>query len=60
MIAVEAITRANWRNICPVIPGRNDAGRKTEVSTSVMPNTGPVSSLIALIAASLGVSPCSI
>jgi hypothetical protein len=50
MIAVAAITRANWRNICPVIPGKNDAGKNTAVSTRVMPSTGPVSSLIALIA----------
>ena len=59
MMAVEAMTSANWRNIWPVMPGRNEAGRKTEVSTSVMPSTGPVSSPIALIAASLGVRPTS-
>jgi hypothetical protein len=59
MSAVAAITRANWRNICPVIPGRNEAGTKTALSTSVIPNTGPVSSRIAWIAAAFGVNPCS-
>jgi hypothetical protein len=59
MIAVAAITSANWRNICPVIPGRSDAGKNTAVSTKVMPKTGPVSSSIALIAASFGARPCS-
>ena len=59
IMAVAAITRANWRNIWPVMPGRNEAGRKTAVKTSVMPRTGPVSSPIALIAASLGVRPSS-
>ena len=60
MIAVAAITNANWRNICPVIPGKNDAGKNTAVNTNVIPSTGPVSSPIALIAASFGVKPCSI
>ena len=60
MIAVAAITSANWRNICPVIPGKNEAGKNAAVSTKVMPSTGPVSSPMAWIAASLGDSPCSI
>ncbi|EXI63600.1 MAG: hypothetical protein AW08_03936 [Candidatus Accumulibacter adjunctus] len=59
MIAVAAMTSANWRNIWPLMPGRNEAGRKTAVSTSVTPRIGPVSSRIALIVASLGARPCS-
>ena len=42
-----------------MIPGRKDAGRNTAVSTSVTPSTGPVSSFIAVMAASFGVRPSS-
>src|ERR1700740_1774086 len=44
----------------PVNPGRNDAGRNTEISTSVMPTIGANSASIALIAASCPDMPCSI
>ncbi len=44
----------------PVNPGRNAAGRNTEIRTSVMPMIGPNSASIALIAASWPVMPCSI
>ena len=37
--------------------GKKAAGRKTAISTRVIPITGPVSSLMALMAASLGVQP---
>ena len=57
--AVAAMTRANWANIWPVRPGRKAAGRNTDISTRVMPMTGPNSSSIALIAASWGVMPRS-
>ena len=50
--AVAAMTRANWANILPVRPGTKAAGMNTDISTSVMPMTGPNSSFIALIAAS--------
>ena len=52
MRAVAAMTRANWGNIWPVRPGTKAAGRNTDISTRVMPMTGPNSSSIALIAAS--------
>ena len=58
MMAVEAMTRANCRKSCPVMPGMKAAGRNTAVSTRVMPMTGPVSSLMALMAASCGGEPC--
>ncbi len=48
MSAVAAITSANCRYICPVSPGRKAAGMKTDISTSVMPMTGPSSWSIAL------------
>ena len=60
MIAVAAITSANWRNICPVIPGRNEAGRNTDGQHQGDAEHRAGQFLIALIAASLGVSPCSI
>ena len=44
----------------PVSPGRNEAGRNTEISTSVMPTIGANSASIALIAASWPDMPCSI
>jgi hypothetical protein len=59
MTAVAAMTSANCRKICPVIPGRNAAGRKTDTRARVIPITGPVSSCIALMVASLGGIPCS-
>ena len=39
--AVAAITSANWAYIRPVKPGRNAAGRNTDISTSVIPMIGP-------------------
>ena len=59
MTAVAAMTSANWRKICPVMPGRKAAGRKTATSARVMPITGPVSSSMARMVASLGDIPCS-
>ena len=56
---VAAITSANWRNICPLMPGKNAAGRKTATRASVIPMIGPVNSCIALIVAFLGVIPRS-
>jgi hypothetical protein len=41
MTAVAAMTSANWRKICPVMPGRKAAGRKTATSARVIPITGP-------------------
>ena len=52
MKAVAAIVSANWRNSWPVMPGRKAVGRNTDISTSVMPMTGPITSSIALIVAS--------
>ena len=60
MKAVAAMTSANCANILPVRPGTKAAGRNTDISTSVMPMTGPNSSSIALMAASWGVMPRSI
>ena len=57
--AVAAITNANWRYICPVMPEMKAAGRNTEISTSVMPMIGPINSPIASMAACLGLCPCS-
>ena len=57
--AVAAITSANCRYICPVIPGMNAGGRNTDISTSVIPMIGPISSRIASIAPCLGVWPRS-
>lgn len=54
MPVVAAMVRANWRYICPAMPGRKAVGRKTDISTSVMPMTGPVISSIALMVASRG------
>jgi hypothetical protein len=50
--AVAAITRANCAYMRPVNPGRNAAGRNTDISTSVMPTIGPNNSSMARIAAS--------
>ena len=58
--AVAAITSANCAYIRPVSPGRNAAGRNTEISTSVMPTIGANSASIALIAASWPDMPFSI
>ena len=57
-IAVAAITSANCAYMRPVSPGRNAAGRNTDISTSVMPMIGPNSSSMALIAASWPHMPC--
>ena len=57
--AVTAITNANCRYICPVIPGMNAGGRNTDISTSVIPMIGPNSSRIASIDPCLGVCPRS-
>ena len=46
--AVAAITSANCAYILPVRPGRNAAGMNTDISTSVMPTIGPISSCMAL------------
>ena len=54
MIIADEMTRANCRKNCPVTPGTNTLGRKTELSTSVMAMIGPVISAIARIVASLG------
>ena len=43
MIAVAAITSANWRYTSPVSPGMKAAGKNTETNTSVIPMIGPVS-----------------
>ena len=59
MMAVEAMTRANCRKSCPVMPGIKAAGKNTAVSTRVMPITGPVNSFMALMAASRGWRPFS-
>ena len=53
--AVAAITSANCRYICPVIPGMNAGGRNTDINTSVIPMIGPISSFIASIAPCFGV-----
>ena len=50
--AVAAITSANCAYMRPVRPGRNAAGRNTDISTSVMPTMGPNSWRIATLAAS--------
>ncbi|MGY3498227.1 hypothetical protein ACVW1B_007646 [Bradyrhizobium sp. USDA 4502] len=55
-----AITSANCAYIRPVSPGRNAAGRNTEIKTSVMPTIGANNSSIALIAASWPDMPRSI
>ncbi len=57
--AVAAMTSANWRYICPVMPGMNAGGRKTDISTRVMPMIGPNSSFIASMLACFGVCPRS-
>ena len=58
--AVAAITSANCAYMRPVRPGRNAAGRNTDISTSVMPMIGPNSSFMARIAASCPLMPFSI
>src|SRR5499427_8954742 len=50
--AVAAITSANCAYMRPVKPGRNAAGRNTDISTSVMPMIGPSSWRMAALAAS--------
>ncbi len=41
MSAVPAMTSANWRYIWPVMPGMKADGKKTDMSTRVMPMMGP-------------------
>src|SRR5262249_15463259 len=50
--AVAAITSANCAYMRPVRPGKNAAGRNTDIKTSVMPMMGPNSWRIATLAAS--------
>ena len=52
-----AITRANCRYICPVMPGMKAAGKNTTARTSVMPMIGPINSRMASIAACFGGLP---
>jgi hypothetical protein len=47
-----AIVTANWRYSSPVRPPRNAIGTNTAHSTSTIATTGPVTSCIALMAAS--------
>ncbi len=47
---------ANCLYSCPVVPGRKAAGMKTAARTKTTAITGPVTSSIALMAASLAVS----
>ena len=59
-ITVETeIVTANWRKNCPVMPPRNMQGTNTAHSTSATAMTGPVTSSIALRAASRGSAPSS-
>ena len=48
-----AMVMANCRYSCPVIPGKKAAGINTASSTRVVATTGPDTSLMALMAASL-------
>ncbi len=57
--AVAAMTSANWRYICPVIPGMNAGGINTDISTSVTPRIGANSSCIAAMLAWRGLLPRS-
>ena len=56
--AMEIVT-ANWRYSSPVNPPRNAIGTNTAVSVSTIAITGPVTSCIALIAASRCDAPSS-
>jgi hypothetical protein len=49
--AVAAITKANCAYVRPVRPGRNAAGRNTNIRTSVIPMIGPSNMFMAAIAA---------
>ena len=49
-----AIVTANWRYISPAKPPMNATGTNTAQSTRTMAMTGPVTSDMALIAASFG------
>ena len=55
-----AIVRANCLKKSPVTPEINAHGTKTADSTAATPITGPVTSLMALTAASRGESPAAI
>ncbi len=57
--AVIAITKANCRYISPVIPEINAAGKNTDISTKVIPIIGAINSVIASMAACLGLAPAS-
>src|SRR5262245_105858 len=57
--AVAAITSANCRYICPVIPGMNAGGKNTDINTKVIPMIGPISSRIASMDPCFGVCPRS-
>ena len=59
MTVETAMVTANWRKNWPLIPPRNAAGMKTANSTSPTAMTGPVTSSMALRAASRGARPCS-
>ena len=54
-----AMVTANWRYSSPVSPPRNAIGTKTAVSVSTIATIGPVTSRIALTAASRGGRPSS-
>ena len=56
--AIDIVT-ANWRYSSPVSPPRNAIGTNTAVNVSTIATIGPVTSCIALIAASRGVAPSS-
>ena len=59
-ITVEtAMVTANWRKNWPVMPPRKAQGTNTAQSTRATAITGPVTSSIALRAASRGGRPCS-
>ena len=52
--AVAAITSANCRYICPVMPGMNAGGKNTDINTRVMPMIGPNNSRMASMLACFG------
>jgi len=57
-VETEMVT-ANWRKNWPVMPDTNVQGTNTAHKTRATATTGPVTSSIALRAASRGVRPCS-
>ena len=54
-----AIVRANCWKSCPAMPGMNAVGTNTASRTRVVAITGPLTSFIEMMAASLGVHPSS-